>query len=558
MSKVLLEGLLLFVFYALVLLVSFKDAITKFYPATDLWVILAHSQSFNPGSWFLEGYREYFTLHGELSYQVYHYVRPVFNFLTWLLYELSGGRFYLFPVAGLLFHALSSALAYGFVRRFVTGSRGPALLVSFIVFTFPEGAGLAYSWDFAQDTIAFTLLLAALTLYLSGRKGLAFALNAVGLLTKEQFLLFPVLTGLRELFLRRYGWAAAFLLSAAVYVLYKLAVFGAVGSEKTVGLDGSAPSKLPFVPLVLVNLELYFFHGFSLTETVKLVWENSSVFDKLGLILNALSLFMLIAGLALRRVSPFLGGFAVVYDAFPLLVKTSLGGVNLRFVLYGRFFTLAAVAELLKSRPALLYGFLAAVLLVQLHTLFLLGGFSGLASVYAAFREECRVLAEELKACSRGGRVYLIGKDACFNYGVKGVAAVLGLRGEVVPVFNFLTRKPAYELLKLKNDGLELRVKLRSLAEFFGHTANMSPERVFKRAERDGRTLRVKKEGVVYEIKLAKECKELKPSCRVEEFKIKISLKDNDAVFLVNDRRSSCVYASTQGSTASGTGLKTY
>jgi len=542
------ETLVLFLLYALFLLFNFKGVILNFYPVADLWVILSHSQSFEPVKWFTEGFRDYFTFHGELSHGIYNYLRPVYNFLTWLLYEAGGKSLFLLPLAGLLVYAFTSAWVYYFTLRFVAPLRLPALLLSLTFFTYPAGLSLSVSWDFAQDVIAFFTLLLTLTAYLSGRKALAFFLGLVGLFTKEQFLLVPVMVGLREAYFKNFRWAFAFLGEALFYAGLKLFLFGALGAEGTVGFERNALTKVLVTPLNLLLLNSSLFTALSPSEALKALATSSSFLDKAGVFLNLTALFLLLAGLVLRKVSPFFGTFALVYDLFPLLVKAPVGSFNERFLIYGKFFTLLSLVQLFRKKPLLLNAFLASVLLFHLYQLFIWGGVSGIARKHENFRKFCREVVEELRACEGGGKVFLIGSDVCFMYGIKGVPEVAGLKGELVPLLNFRMSRPQTSL-SFKDSEAEIFVKAKTLGEFLYYTLNVSLEKVKEKAKREGRLLVLEKGKVRYEVVLAEECKELREDCKIEGVRVVVKMGEGDRLFFWEDERRRCVSKPTSPST---------
>jgi hypothetical protein len=178
------------------------------------------------------------------------YYRPVPMLLWWLLERLSGGRAWVFALAGFLEHALCTGLVVIVGRRLGFTAR-TALLAGCLFFAAPAQREAALWFSASADLLAAAAILASMVCFLSDRKlvrAFSIALALVAFLCKETALVLPALLAAAHWFRARNQGSSPAVRQCFIRVLPHLAAAVLVLVLRSLVLRGFGGANDPLAP----------------------------------------------------------------------------------------------------------------------------------------------------------------------------------------------------------------------------------------------------------------------------------------------------------------------
>lgn len=559
-DNLLIRTALLSIFYFLILLYFYKDYINNFFPISDNIVIFANSFGDltieKVISWFTEGYKNHFLIYGDLSQDAYNFMRPMFNFLTWLLYKISGDSFSIYSLFGLFLHALNGGLIYYSLIILANATHTQAFLGSAIYFFHLETINLAASYSFVQDHITLLIIILTLLFYTKGKTFLTFLTVLIGTFTKEQFLLIPITLFLNELikFIREkrklyLGRALIFISPFIMYTGIKLVYFHDIGTGGNLNFASYQLLKFMFTPFDLTNLFLpfVFFQG-GFVEGILQFIKNSTALDKISVIINITVIILLFLS-ALKSRSKLVIIFpALIYILSLTFIKFVLDPSSKRFLLYPKYFSLLGLIQSY-GKNRYITVLISVIFAIQMHNIFInipIENPRKIREALALRNEACWEFLKRLKECNRGGKIYIAGTDACLLYGIKGTAELFNINA--VKLFNQVNFFINYNFPGEINSsewekGKLYVVKIRNIeniGKFFSLFENIDRRRFFKIGKIKGENLIVSRENIHYVIRGGAKCRH--PDCEIEGVDILVYAGSKDVLFYNTEKGSKCFY----------------
>ena len=225
----------------LALSLGLHDFWQQYYPGQEDASLIMEAMRFNPHYWLHAGYFEWFNVHPGEQPVVDYEIRPLTHLITWMLYQVAGERWWVYPA----FNALIAAAFAGVTINFVLSS-SRHWLISIAALVLVLGFNPANSVEFLIDHSFYQVLLSSVLFLLMYQQWLArrylcaAVICVLGVVLKESAWFYPgviLLLFLNECHSEQQWPRLRQWMSASIAVLGSAGLFIAMHPEKLLSSD---------------------------------------------------------------------------------------------------------------------------------------------------------------------------------------------------------------------------------------------------------------------------------------------------------------------------------
>lgn len=177
-------------------LMIFRSTILNYSPLGDIFPLIVHSTNYvnyvNPVEWFLQGYSQYFNPYPAWSEPATNFLRPLYNALLFVMYEIAGSNWNVYLLINYAFVSISIGLTAKLSVDYFGLRLRDSLLAGAMLFVISFRLAVHYKPEFIMDAISATFVAAAFLMCISSRLYLAVTFLVLGVLSKETLIWTPL------------------------------------------------------------------------------------------------------------------------------------------------------------------------------------------------------------------------------------------------------------------------------------------------------------------------------------------------------------------------------
>jgi len=221
-----INEIVIFAFSFLSLSVLLNYITGNYFPTGDDISLLVNSTGFfkalNPGSWFTEGYADYFRVYPEWSLHSKEIIRPVANIIIYINSLIFGKSFNLYLYFNIFVHSTGTVIVYYLCNKYFKINKIFSFLAAFTFFFTSAVMNRDYFFysSFVLDAFVSVIIFFSFISAMKNKSYFAFLLTFVALLTKETSLLIPLAVAVTLYFINKEKFIKYLFIASSVILIW--------------------------------------------------------------------------------------------------------------------------------------------------------------------------------------------------------------------------------------------------------------------------------------------------------------------------------------------------